>query len=196
MPSLSIVLPIHNSNIFTPKLLVQVLKEDIPTKNSGDLVIWVESDPPSYVDFSMAGIVELSLNSNKTITSITATIKNTNIIVSVDVGLFRQNFGSDSKDSNFVEANERVLKLKRTNRISEININLMNESLYSNSILISYHIKVLTYNRPKSLGRLLRSLNEAEYIDHNNITLEILIDGAKTKSVISSVFFLSICDND
>ncbi|KAJ1423227.1 hypothetical protein B484DRAFT_106566 [Ochromonadaceae sp. CCMP2298] len=43
---------------------------------------------------------------------------------------------------------------------------------------MTYHIKVLAYNRPLSLQRLLTSLAQADYMGHT-VSLEILIDGAK-----------------
>ena len=41
-------------------------------------------------------------------------------------------------------------------------------------------VKVLTYNRPASLERLLKSLEEADYLD-DTVALEIYVDGVRDK---------------
>lgn len=51
----------------------------------------------------------------------------------------------------------------------------MTEQLLLN---FSFVIKVLAYNRPLSLLRLLKSLVNAHY-DNNNVDIEIIIDGPK-----------------
>ena len=42
--------------------------------------------------------------------------------------------------------------------------------------MLSFQLRVLTYNRPASLQRLLTSLESADYGDGNNVSLCILVD--------------------
>ena len=164
--------------------MVQVLREEKINPSTRDLLIWVESDPPSNVPFPSSAIFELSIGAENIISPVTANIFNTNIFISADVAVNRTVFAADFGGKYVMKANERVLKVKREFRADIHNIdfsyNFKNNSFEVDELRINYNIKVLCYNRPASLSRLLRSLANADYGNERNISLEILIDSNKS----------------
>lgn len=207
LPSLTIVQPIHNTVTNSTRLLVQVSKEDTV---KGGLRVHYEADPPSHLDFENSGIFELNIEQiGGAICALTAKVKDSNIEVSVDVAVGRQSFASDRGGKYVYEANEYVLGTIRQEAMDKIDAektSLTSEGSSSvaaaaasttsvrdsylndyddrstahHSVDMAYHIKVLTYNRPDSLLRLLTSLGEALYLPGVNVSLEIIIDGNRT----------------
>lgn len=57
-----------------------------------------------------------------------------------------------------------------------------NETTKRTAFTPHVHIKVIAYNRPKSLLRLLNSLLNADYLGNNNISLHIFVDAAADSS--------------
>ena len=192
IPSLNIILPLHNAVTSSERNVMQVLREEnIPEddRKKGDLIVWVESDPPSYAEFSSSGIGQLIMGSSGLVTSVTACLFGTNIEVSVDIGVNRTHFAADfdGKAEVITAAHEKVQAIWAEHPLeSEPQLVWNDENIKASGELssdLTYVIKVLAYKRPESLMRLLDSLFAAEYGEQTDIALEIFVDYAKSAEV-------------
>ena len=185
IPSLNIILPVHNSVAVTDRVMVQVLREEPiseAVKQKEDLVLWVESDPPKYAQFTSAAIAQLRIENTKVIASIIANIYGTNIEISADVGANREIFAADFGGNSAILkiAHERVQNMSSKHQIRTLEqLDTVDEKL----MRLRYSIKVLAFNRADSLTRLLNSLLTANYLGYPDISLEIFIDYAKNIEV-------------
>jgi hypothetical protein len=162
--------------------------------------LWIESDPPSFAEFSTVGIVELDMFEGGIVSPVTASILGTNIAVAVDVAVNRSSFAADFGGSVEVvkkahrRVRESISPLSRPPQVlvEEIEegeeVEIMAEGREGVEkgpppLKLRFSLKVLAYNRATSLQRLLASLANADYGQHNDIALEILVDRAKSPSV-------------
>jgi len=192
IPILSLILPIHNSMISTPLLMAQAHTEGSEFNVSTGR-FWLETSPPNFIRFETLGVYQLEVKKSNNINSLTIILDDTSFAVSADVGVNRSVFSFDRDGSCHEAANENVLKTKRLRSDSDIEPTrikcdlcepqkLEEEYVASAgsdenavSFRLEYAIKVLAYNRPASLSRLLRSLADADYLGHT-ISLEIFVD--------------------
>jgi hypothetical protein len=192
LPSVAIMLPIHDSVFHNGRAMIQVISEGIDDdRDRGRL--FVENDPPSYVDFRALGVYDVNLSGKHIVLPMTTVIDRSNIEVVVDIGLRRDVFAFDRNGKHHQAANERVLRQQRDHpvvsdvrRLVAPSIDKLSEVVSSEarnssdeSIPLKYTIIVLTYKREKSLQRLLRSLLAADYMGQA-IGLKIFVDGNKT----------------
>ena len=106
------------------------------------------------------------------------------------------NYRSDT--ALYGQHSKTIAKSRETNETNENNENppnLPNQINLSHppnppDLVMRYTVKVLAYNRPVSLGRLLASLLRADYLGQN-VSMDILIDGNRTEEVLLlSVIFI------
>jgi hypothetical protein len=152
--------------------------------------VWIDNDTLSYVDFQDFGVFEVSINtslSDPKVIGISA-IVNEVFDTSVDIAINTKVFAKDRNDKFHFLANERVLEaIYKPSSSSYLPPD--DFCLSSNEVEdpgrecdISYFVKVLAFNRPSSLQRLLVSLQQAIYLDYN-ITLDIFVDYNRTVEV-------------
>ena len=207
IPTITFVLPVHEAYQETNTVVVQVLMEGFNTSDSF-AKLYIENDPPSVLGFKNLAVYQLQTTSNSlgSLTAIVGE-SNLEISVDYtrDSNL---NFLVDRDYKASMLANDRVRQYtsikKDVNDIFDIceqsfkddklcqkgpQSFLFNESNSLAGALksmegpmkvsdIDFVIKVLAYNRPSSLLRLLKSLVSADYFE-NNVDIEIIIDGPK-----------------
>jgi len=205
LPSLNLYLPVHNSVIPTDTLLLVSAegpttithRDDGTTSFSFPQVrLAVTNNPPSYFEGSPILIAELALSDARknTILPHTVTTLSEEVSASVDVGYDRDVFAMDRDQRYVVEANEEVLRAVRVAKVAHLasttsdtttDTNTLNQSISAanNRATMTYTIRVITYNRPDSLRRLLQSLASAEYQGRGDISLHIAVDHARAVEV-------------
>jgi hypothetical protein len=173
IPTISLVLPLHMASIddSPTTVILQVMTENL-CENVSTGKIWVKNDPPSYIDFKNMGIYDLNIPPGNRLSAIAVTMDNIPIDLSVNLG--------HKSDSNLsLHMHERIYR-KFYNpgppqQQNQVEINVVGTQSPPS---ISYLIKVLAYNRPSSLRRLLTSLSNA-YYDSHIVDIEIFVDGWK-----------------
>lgn len=177
IPTLQLILPIHDSIVSSNHVLVQVLTEN-DVLSTGKL--WMSADPPSFIHFQSMGVFDLNLSyDSPVVISMMPILDDSNIDMSVDIGINRSVFSFD------FGGNETLIAMAHANVIESLidipkgfsNYQVTEET--PSSFKIRYFIKVLAFNRPVSLRRLLLSLSMADY-GNETVSLDILIDGNRT----------------
>ena len=90
IPTISIVLPIHDSVVpegVQGRFLVQVTTEGLEPGASSKGQLYVESAPPSFINFQTLAMYELKLNGNRPLSSLTVVMGDSNLEISVDIAL-------------------------------------------------------------------------------------------------------------
>ena len=170
--------------------------------------LWVGVDPPTYVPFKNIGILDMTTGSGGSrLLSLTGSVEQSNVAVSVDVAKNTDVFANDRGHQYHFLANEHVLQTRLDDSVGALEVercpqhnesvgeplfnvcvednvaNGANQSRYvepaDEAVAMSYVIKVLAFNRPSSLKRLLVSLYAAEYLNYS-VPLEIIVDGNRT----------------
>jgi hypothetical protein len=187
IPLLSIIVPAHNSVSNGDKEMVQTITEGISINDKDGILIpsqlWFERDPPSSITFNHLGIYSLSMHSNNSIASFTSSFVNSNLKEYVDIGINRSYFAIDRNGKHHIEANEKILKNKRINHMTHLDKD-NNDYLVDNDrgkIIMTYSVKILSFNRVLSLKRLLDSLLVADYMGYN-VSMDIYVDYNRTIS--------------
>ena len=208
--SIYIVLPVHDALLESDRMLMQVLTET--TSSSVDALfdtrLWVGVDPPTYVPFKNIGILDMTtVLGGSRLLSLTGSVEQSNVAVSVDVAKNSDIFASDRGHRYHFLANEHVLQTRLDDSVDGLEVERCtrhdqgddqqlfnacleddvaagaNQSRYGEpvdqAVAMSYVIKVLAFNRPSSLKRLLTSLHAAEYLNLS-VPLEIIVDGNRT----------------
>jgi hypothetical protein len=143
---------------------------------------------------------------NHSVLAFTVTTRSEDVSINADVGFHRSDFSIDRAGRFAQRAEEVVLynqRMSEAGSASERKSGWMVPYLDAPSVvpgvepseaeatedeqestdgaapIMRYSIRVLTYNRPQSLQRLLASLASAEYGAHQNIALYISVDGAR-----------------
>lgn len=202
IPMLSLILPVHNSMISTSLLMAQAHTESSEFNVSSGR-FWLETNPPNFIEFNTLGVYQLEVKKSDNINCLSVILDKTSISISADVGVNRTVFSFDRNGKAHEAANENVLKTKRAYsnpRIEHLKCEICDTvKLRSleydesgqpgtavNSFRLNYTIKVLAYNRPASLSRLLQSLADADYLGLS-IPLEIFVDYASREEDIELV---------
>lgn len=173
-----------------------------------DTRLWVGVDPPTYVPFKNIGILDMTTGlRGSRLLSLTGSVEQSNVAVSVDVAKNSDVFANDRGHQFHFLANEHVLQTRLEDSVDGLEVERCprhgeglsqplfnvcvedgvavgaNQSSYggpANQVVsMSYVIKVLAFNRPSSLRRLLASLHAAEYLNYS-VPLEIIVDGNRT----------------
>lgn len=186
IPTVSIILPIHNSIVkkSPERVMIQVITENIPSELSHGK-IWVSNDPPRYIPFHMMSLQELMLSRGHRLLGVTVTMDSSNVTESIDLGVADSEDDSQSNILHHAASYQNIMQMNSGHNYHHLAFNNATESLCDDMKIdhITFKIKVLAYNRPESLRRLLRSLNNASYDTQQDIELEVLIDGPRTEKV-------------
>ena len=189
---------------------MQVLTEGKSSSGDApfDTRLWIGVDPPTYVPFKNIGILDMTTGSGGSrLLSLTGSVEQSNVAVSVDVAKNRDVFANDRGHRYHFLANEHVLQTRLGDSVGGLELERCprhdeggdqplfnvcvedgvatgaNHSRYDGPadeiVAMSYVIKVLAFNRPSSLKRLLASLHAAEYLNYS-VPLEIIVDGNRT----------------
>ena len=199
IPSLNLYLPVHNSVIYSELNMAHasaegptriIYKQDAANFNFVTAKLHIDNHPPSYLDASPAvfGVLNMALVRKNTIAPYTLVTSSDAVSVSVDVGYYRDVFSMDRDNKFLTEANEYVLQtIRESNLIKEEETSPDAAASHpaGDNFQITYSIRIITYNRPRSLPRLLASLLAADYTGYTNITLYIAVDAPKTQEVRS-----------
>eukprot|EP01032_Pedospumella_encystans_P010486 gene10486-12250_t len=201
IPSLNLYLPVHNSVIYSETNMAHasaegptriIYKQDAANFNFVTAKLHIDNHPPSYLDASPAvfGVLNMALIRKNTIAPYTLVTRSDAVSVSVDVGYYRDVFSMDRDNKFLAEANEYVLQTIRESNLVGKKATSPDEAASrptGDELQMTYSIRIITYNRPRSLQRLLASLLAADYAGYANITLHIAVDASKTQEVDSSV---------
>jgi hypothetical protein len=163
IPSVSFVLPVHDTIINTDNLIVQISLEGF-NEGLGAAKLYVTSDPPQFISFDNFFVGDVRLPYNCSVSSLVVDVSESDIVASVDIAVNRSYFSIDNVNGFDLEV-----------RQAEIDHVIDQPQDY---MIKNVNIKVITYKRWQSLRRLLHSLNVADYLNHS-ISLEIIVDGSK-----------------
>lgn len=191
LSSINVVYPVHNSMISPGRFIVQVSAEHwLPTERPS-VTMWLASNPSVYLEG--VGVYELIMRGNLTTSSLRTMVGDSSFVVAADYSIGKSTFSIDRADAFHEIAHEYVVSLMmktpkiytlehKNHVIFDRNAQPSSSSAnFSSKIFMTYSIKVLAFNRPRSLNRLLTSLSRADY-QSNNVSLEIFIDGERSTS--------------
>lgn len=155
-PSLTAILPIHDSQLNSSYVKFMLLTDKINSSST----IWVSNDPPSSIDFYPLFVGEFNFT-DRGVHTFSSTIHDSNIFVTMDIGLFVSSFSYDRKNMFHNLANDGV---PSTWVVSDIQL-IRPEDNKTCGIDGRYvfSLNIITFARPWSLKRLLDSLLKADY---------------------------------
>lgn len=176
--------------------------------------VYVDKHPPSHMEASPAVFAVLHMAGlvNHSVLAFTVTTQREDAAINVDVGFHRSLLAIDragqsaQRAARTVQYNSLALTQSVAGTIPPTPRTLLPPYLtppeYANKIdlgsklealskdqAMQYSIRVITYNRPASLQRLLKSLAEADYRGRRDIDLHIVIDGARSPEVLPPVHY-------
>lgn len=199
IPSITNVLPSHNSVLRKgTHVMAQISAEklpNIPTEaipSTGKQQFWLSADPPTAIHFEGLGVYDLRTPDTISTVALSTAVENSNVGISNDAFVARDVFVCDRGGFHAEEAHEAVLQVQHHSSPWWLDgTNLPNSSYYKScpsdimTHSVNYTIKVIAFNRPQSLFRLLQSLFAADYCGMV-VSLDVLIDGF-SKSIDESL---------
>ena len=90
IPTISIVLPIHDTVVpdgVQGRFLVQITTEGLMPGAGSTGQLYVQSAPPSYINFKTLAMYELQLNGKRDLSALTLVMGDSNLEISVDIAL-------------------------------------------------------------------------------------------------------------
>ena len=180
VPTLQLVLPVHNDVIYSDRVKVMVALDGLP--GSIDIAtatgrIWLERYPNiTFLEFSSGfSVVELNVGTRRRVLRFAVSLGGEDeVVLSVDVGMNSPVFGLDMGRHWLAEASAAVWKISSSTEALPPPIPCRGP--IREAPRHRYVIEVLAYHRPRSLRRLLTSLAEADYGEKNVVNLYIHID--------------------
>ena len=155
-PSLTAILPIHNSQLNSSYVKFMLLTDKINSTST----IWVSNDPPSSMDFYPLFIGEFNFTDHG-VHTFSSTIYDSNIFVTMDIALYVSSFSYDRKNMFHDLANDGV---PSTWVASDIRIIRPDDNKGCDiDDRYVFSLNIITFIRPWSLRRLLESLLKADY---------------------------------
>lgn len=183
IPTLNIIAPVHNSKSSSPEFLFSAAKENYDGVTMQQSEIHFSSDPPQHIptgSFLMATARQPA--SDPFIQSFGIASKIDETYAFADVAMFKSNFAVDRQgefhDIADSQAESFSSEAKDEYSCGENNSCKFQEPSGNASRVLL--IRVITYNRPVSLSRLLNSLARGIYFG-DKVDVEISIDGPKYK---------------
>ena len=113
-------------------------------------------------------------------------VGNASTVVPVQSGIGREkgnNYSRDGSDGGIDNNGDAHRDIDTNNRHRDIDEVIGTDTSRHQNNKMSYVIRVLAYNRPKSLLRLLLSLVQADYAGYN-VSLAVLVDGPREGEVL------------
>jgi hypothetical protein len=182
IPTVVTYSPIHNSKIHNSELLVIVSNEGL-THSSGPGYVAISSDPPEGLAYGDYMLNYLRTNGAPLHLSMSIVGDNATLRDTIDVIENRNDFSVDRGGLFHDIANRQAIEFYESSR------NPFQQRRDFDLSGITIAVKVLAYNRPASLLRLLVSLDKAYYPESSQVDLEIKIDGRRAEvSVIKSCY--------
>jgi hypothetical protein len=172
--------------------------------------VHVDQNPPSHMEASPAvfAVLNISASVNHSVLAFTVVTRREDVTISADVGFHRSLFAIGRAGKHARRASRTVqcnsdatadLAVREAGSTAEtaetaepqVDPPYRTPPEYPSTLhfgssalpTMAYSIRVLTYNRPDSLQRLLTSLNAANYRGRQDIPLHIIEDGARTPQV-------------
>jgi hypothetical protein len=178
IPTINIIAPVHNSKAFSSKFVFSAGKENYFNEANLQSEMHFSSDPPQHIPtgvFMMATATQAAA-ATRMVQSFGMASKSDENYAFADVAMFKSNFAIDREDQ-FHDVADLQAEIFRSEAMRDYSC----EGSTSCSVADvdqPLTIRVITYNRPQSLHRLLSSLARSNFLG-DIVDIEISIDGPK-----------------
>jgi hypothetical protein len=179
IPTINIIAPVHNSKAFSSEFLFSAGKESYNDEAQLQSLMHFSSDPPQHVPtgaFMMA--TALLPGEAPVVQCFGMASKSHENYAYADVAAFKSNFAVDRKNK-FHDIADVQAEVFRSEALYDYSCRMGASCALSDPDQApSLAIRVITYNRPESLRRLLDSLARSNFLG-DKVDIEILVDGPK-----------------